>query len=143
VAVFRDSQQFYDTVGELMSQAAHEPEIGASVARTEAIIQFRYVDPTAQITLNAKDRPSQAGAYFDVLYGPNDLQPDVVMTMPADLAHEFWRGRLNLFSALARGQIQATGAVDTVLHLVPVAELLFQRYVTLLKNKGLEHLILK
>ncbi len=78
-----------------------------------------------------------------MIYGPNDLAPDVVMAMSADLAHEFWQGRLNLFSALARGQIQATGSVDKVLRLVPAAEPLFQRYLTLLRDRGLEHLILK
>lgn len=143
MAVFQDSQQFYDTVGELLRQAACDPGIGASVARAEVIIQFRCVDPPAQITLNAKDRPTQPDTYFDVIYGPSDLAPDVVMAMSADLAHEFWQGRINLFSALARGQIRATGSVDKVLRLVPAAEPLFQRYLTLLRDRGLEHLILR
>ena len=60
--------------------------------------------------------------------GPSDLQPDVVMTSSADLAHEFWQGRINLFSALARGQIVATGAVVPVLRLVPVVEPMYQWY---------------
>jgi hypothetical protein len=143
MAVFQDSQQFYATVGELLRQAACDPGIGASVARAEIIVQFCYVDPPAQITLKAKDRPTQPDAYFDVIFGPSDLKPDVVMTMSADLAHEFWQGRLNLFSALARGQVQATGSVDKVLRLVPAAEPLYQRYLTLLRDRGLEHLILK
>ncbi len=41
MAVFQDSQQFYDTVGELLRRAACDPGIGASVARAEIIIQFR------------------------------------------------------------------------------------------------------
>lgn len=139
---FRDSQQFYDTVGELMRRAASDADIGASVARTESIIQFRYYNPDAQITLDAKDRPAQPNTYFDVIFGPVNLRPDVVMTMQADLANEFWHGRINLFSALARRQILATGPVDRVLRLVPAAEPLYQQYRALLKEKGLEHLIL-
>ena len=143
MGVFQDSQHLYDTVGELLRGAARDPGIGASVARTEIVIQFRYIDPDAQIALNAKDRLTESDAYFDVIFGPNNLRPDVVMTMSGDLAHEFWQGRINLFSALARKQILATGAVDKVLRLVPVAEPLFQQYVALLRAKGLENLILR
>ena len=73
MGVFKDSQQFYDTVGELLYRAALDPDIGSHVARTESIIQFRYTDPDAQITLNAKDRPTQPDAYFDVFFGPSDF----------------------------------------------------------------------
>ena len=143
MGVFKDSQQLYDTVGELLSRAALDPDIGSSVVRTEIVIQFRYTDPAAQITLNAKDPPTQPEVYFDVLYGPSDLSPDVVMTSPADLAHAFWQGRINLFSALARGQIIATGQIAPVLRLIPVVGPMYQWYVTLLREHGLTDLISK
>ena len=141
MGVFKDSRQFYDTVGEVMNRAALDPYIGSYVARTEIIIQFRYTNPEAQITLNAKDRPTQPDVLFDVLFGPTDLRPDVVMTMPADLAHEFWQGRVNLFSALARGQVIASGVIQPVLQLVPVVGPMFQWYLTLLREHGLADLI--
>jgi len=143
MGVFKDSQQFYDTVGEVFYRAAFDPDIGSYVARTQLIIQFRHTDPDAQITLNAKDRPTQPDVYFDVFFGPSDLQPDVVMSMQADLAHEFWQGRINLFSALARGQVIATGIVTPVLRLVPVVGPMFQWYLTLLREQGLANLISK
>ena len=141
MGVFKDSRQFYDTVGEVMHRAASDPYIGSHVARTEIVIQFRYTHPEAQITLNAKDRPTQPQVFFDVFFGPTDLRPDVVMTMPADLAHEFWQGRVNLFSALARGQVIATGVIQPVLQLVPVVGPMFQWYMTLLREHGLADLI--
>jgi hypothetical protein len=143
MGVFKDGQQLYDTVGELLYRAALDPDIGSSVARIGSIIQFRYTDPDALITLNAKDRPTQPAGYFDVFFGPSDLQPDVVMTSPADLAHEFWQGRINLFSALARGQIIATGVVAPLLRLVPVVGPMYQWYVALLREHGLTDLISK
>ncbi len=106
MSVFKDSQQFYDTVGELLQRAARDPNIGPRVARAETVIQLRYTDPEAQITINARGVPTQFGAYVDVFLGPCDLQPEVVMSMTGDLAHEFWLGRVNLASALARRQIR-------------------------------------
>ena len=143
MSVFKDSQQFYDTVGELLQRAARDPNIGPTVARAETVIQLRYTDPEAQITIDARGVPTQFGAYVDVHCGPCDLQPEVVMSMMGDLAHEFWSGRVNLASALARRQIQATGPVIKVLRLVPAVEPLYQQYPVLLKTKGLQDLILK
>ena len=143
MSVFKDSQQFLGTVGELLQRAARDPNIGPTVARADAVIQLRYTDPEAEITINARDVPSQFGAYVDVILGPCDLQPEVVMSMTADLAHEFWSGRVNLASALARRQIQATGPVIRVLRLVPAVEPLYQQYSALLQAKGLKDLILK
>jgi len=143
MSVFKDSQQFYDTVGELLQRAARDPNIGPKVARADTVIQLHYTDPEAQITINARDVPTQFGAYVDALLGPCDLQPEVVMSMTGDLAHEFWSGRVNLASALARRQIQATGPVIRVLRLVPAVEPLYQQYPALLRAKGLEQLILK
>jgi hypothetical protein len=143
MGVFKDSRQFYDTVGEVMHRAAFDPDIGSQVVRTEIVIQFRFTNPEAQITLNAKDRPTQPDVFFDVFFGPTDLRPDVVMSMQADLAHEFWQGRVNLFSALARGQIIATGLIQPVLRLVPVVGPMFQWYLALLREHGLADLISK
>jgi hypothetical protein len=143
MSVFQDSQQFYETVGELLQRAARDPSIGPTVARADTVIQLRYTDPEAQITINACGVPTQFGGYVDVFLGSCDLVPEVIMSMTGDLAHEFWFGRVNLGSALARRQIQAIGPVIKVLRLVPAVEPLYQQYPALLKAKGLEHLILK
>ena len=143
MSVFRDSQQFYDTVGELLQRAARDPNIGPAAARTETVLQLRYSDPEAQITISARGVPTQFGAYVDVFMGSCNLKPEVVLSMTGDLAHEFWLGQVNLASALARRQIQVTGPVIKVLRLVPAVEPLRQQYPALLKAKGLNELILK
>jgi hypothetical protein len=143
MSVFRDSRQLYDTVGELLQRAARNPSIGPTVARAETVIQLRYTGPDAQITIDARGIPTQFGAYVDVFCGLCDLHPEVTISMTSDLAHEFWSGRVNLASALARRQIQATGPVIKGLRLVPAVEPLYQQYPAVLKAKGLEDLILK
>jgi hypothetical protein len=143
MSVFKDSQQFYDTVGELLQRAARDPHIGPIVARADTVIQLRYSNPTAQITIRARGVPAQFGGYVDVFLGTCTQEPEVILSMTADLAHEFWSGRVNLASALARRQILVTGPVIKVLRLVPAVEPLYQQYPTLLKAKRLEHLILK
>ncbi len=143
MSVFRDSKQFYECVGELMDRAKLNPEIGPVIARAGMIIQFRYRDPEAVITINAKDKPTQTGAFVDVIHGPCSLSPDVVMTMKADTAHAFWHGKVNLVTALARGEIVAAGPIPKILQLLPAVQPLYPLYLALLREKGYSSLILK
>lgn len=141
MAIFKDSQQFYDTVGELMQRAKTDPAIGPKIAKSGVIIQFKYTDPEAMTTVNAKDKPTQPGAFADVINGPTDLKPDIQMTMQADVAHQFWQGKLNLVEALAKKKIILKGNQLKVLGLLPAVEPLYKKYPELLKEKGLENLI--
>ncbi len=56
MSVFRDSQQFYECVGELMDRAKKDPIVGPKIAKSGIVIQFRYTEPEAVTTINARDR---------------------------------------------------------------------------------------
>src|SRR5512139_1678704 len=126
--VFRDSEQFYECVGGLMERAKLDPEVGQKIAKSGIIIQFRYTNPDAVTTVNAKDKPTQPGAYVDVFNGPTDLKPEIVMTMKADTAHAFWHGKVNLISALAKREILLEGSKTKVLQLLPAVTPLYKVY---------------
>jgi hypothetical protein len=143
MAVFRDSAQFYDCIGELMQRAKTDPDVGQKIAKSGIIIQFRYTDPEAVQTVNAKDKPTQPGAYVDVINGATDLKPDVVMTMKADVAHAFWHGKVNLVSALSKGEIKSSGPIPKILKLLPAVQPLYKQYPVLLREKGYGDLVMK
>ena len=143
MTVFRDSQQLYDTVGELMNRAKTDPEIGKKIAKAGVIIQFRYTNPDAVTTVNAKDKPTQEGAFVDVINGATSLTPEIVMTMKADVAHAFWHGKVNLISALTKREILLEGSKTKVLQLLPAVTPLYKVYPALLKEKGYPELVLK
>jgi hypothetical protein len=143
MTVFRDSQQFYACVGELMDRAKRDPVVGPKIAKSGIIIQFRYTEPEAITTINAKAQPTQPGAFVDVIHGPTSLQPDVVMSMKADVSHAFWHGRVNLVAALAKRDIVATGPIPKILKLLPAVEPLYKQYPALLREKGLAELALR
>lgn len=143
MAVFKNSGEFYDTVGDLMNRAKVDPDIGKKIAKSGVIIQFRYTDPDAVTTVDAKDKPTQPGAFVDVINGPCDLKPDIIMTMKADTAHAFWHGKVNLLSALTKKEILLQGSQLKVLQLLPAVTPLFKVYPVLLKEKGYSNLMLK
>ncbi len=143
MAVFRDSQQVYECVGGLMDRAKKDPEVGPKIAKSGIVIQFKYTNPDAQTTVNGRDKPTQPGVFVDVIHGPCDLKPDVVMSMKADTAHAFWHGKVNLVAALAKKEIVATGPIPKILKLLPAVEPLYKAYPQLLKEKGYASLVLK
>lgn len=143
MSVFKNTDQFYDTVGALMDRAKLDPEIGKKIAKSGVIIQFRYTDPDAITTVNAKDPPTQKGAFVDVIHGATELKPDIVMTMKADTAHAFWHGKVNLVSALGKKEILLQGSQLKVLQLLPAVTPLYKIYPVLLREKGYSDLIIK
>jgi hypothetical protein len=143
MAVFQDSDQFYACVGELMDRAKKDPQVGPKIAKSGIIIQFRYTNPEAMTTINAKDKPTQPGAFVDVIHGPTELKPDVTMSMKADIAHAFWHGKVNLLSALAKKDIVAQGPIPKILKLLPAVEPLYKTYPVLLREKGYGELVMK
>lgn len=143
MGVFRDTNHFYETVGELMDRAKTNPQVGPKIAKSGIVIQFRYTDPDAVTTVNAKDKPTQPGAFVDVIHGPTNLKPDVIMTMKADTAHAFWHGKVNLVAALAKREIVAQGPIPKILKLLPAVEPLYQTYPALLREKGYATMVMR
>ena len=143
MSIFKDSAQFYETVGALMDIAKQDANVGPKIAKSGIVIQFKYTNPDAMTTVNAKDKPTQPGAYADVIHGDCALKPDVVMTMKADIAHAFWQGKVNLISALAKKDIVAMGPIPKILKLLPAVEPLYKIYPELLRQKGYEALLHK
>ena len=141
MSVFQNSAQIYETVGELMDRAKKDPEVGPKIAKSRIIIQFRYTEPEAMTTVNAVGTPTQEDAFVDVFHGECSLKPDVVMSMKADTAHRFWLGKVNLVSALAKGEIEAVGPIPKILKLLPAVKPLYRMYPDLLREKGYADLV--
>lgn len=133
MSYFQDSGDLYDVLGGMFRQAREHPELAPKIAASRILIQFQYQDPEGTITVNAK-QPQEAP--FDVICGPTDVKPDVVMSMKADVAHEFWLGKVNLLTALARRQIVAQGPVAAAIKLIPVLGPAFALYRQYLQEKG-------
>lgn len=143
MGIFRNADHFYECVGELMDRAKVNPQVGPKIAKSGIVIQFRYTDPEAMTTVNAKEKPTQPDAFVDIIHGPTDLKPDVVMTMKADIAHAFWHGKVNLLSALARKEIVAQGPIPKILKLLPAVEPLYKVYPALLREKGYTAMVMR
>ncbi|HEX9374272.1 MAG TPA: hypothetical protein VF897_24875 [Roseiflexaceae bacterium] len=143
MGVFKDYDELYACIGKLFDEAKRDSRIAPKIKDSHLIIQFRYDDPKGIVTINAAAPPTQQGAYFDVLWGDDTgLKPNVEMSMKADIAHQFWHGKINLMAALARRQIIAKGPIPKILKLLPAVEPMYQMYPRLLREMGRADLVL-
>ena len=136
MALFKDPQEVYDTLGRLFVELASDEELAPKFRKANTIVRYQYSDPESAITVRL-----QEGQPGDVDFGESEMEPEVTMTMEADTAHRFWLGQVNVTVALARGEIKAKGPVAKILKLVPLAKPVFPRYKAQLEGQGREDLV--
>lgn len=132
LAKFQSAEDVYSILGTFFREAAKDEEMGTEIRKSGLVIQFTYSDPDSQITIDAKD-PVE-GWYFNVIEGETDKQPDISLSMKADVANQFWLGKLNLLMALSRRQMVAKGPIPKILKLLPAITPAYARYQAYLQD---------
>jgi putative sterol carrier protein len=125
---FTDDTEAYKYLAGVFREAASHPDVGPSLAAAGITLQLRYSDPDCQTTVRMHDP-------IEVIEGPTDEQPDVILTLSADDADQYWRGDLNLAIALAKGRAKSKGPVNKILKLVPLTKPMFPIYREMIAEK--------
>lgn len=139
---FRDEEHLYRCLGGLFEKVRRDPAIGPKLAAAGLVIRFLYEEPNGQITIDVKNPPDSSDTFFTTFYGKSDLEPDVLMTMKADIGHRFWLGKINLVAALTRRQIVAKGPIPKILKLLPAIQPTYAMYPEILKELGEDKILL-
>lgn len=132
---FKDAEEFYDIVGGLWREMLDDPELVERFKKANTTVLYRCEAPTSQITVRTVE-----GEEPQLHFGDSELEPEVTMSMDADVAHRFWLGKVNVTVALARGHMHARGPVAKILRLVPLVKPMFPRYRERLERAGREDL---
>ena len=134
MATFRDSQQIYDTIGEVFKWIAAQKEITDKFRENGITLRFRYLDPDAEILVDARPDP------LKLVFGPSPDVAEITMEMSSDTAHLFWLEKINLPWAVMTRAIRPTGPMPKVLKLLPLIKPAYIEYPRILHEKGLAHL---
>jgi hypothetical protein len=137
VPVFSSERDVYEKIGRLLEQLVADPALGPQFQRADTIVQYRYREPEATITVDIRGDVEPC-----VVLGPTGLVPEVTLTMDADTAHRFFLGEVNVTVALARRQIHASGPVAKILKLVPLVRPSFPLYRAQLEAEGHADLVI-
>ena len=125
---FKDADEVYEYIGGVFRRAGEDATVGPKLKAANITMQLTYTDPAAQLTVKFQEP-------YEVVDGGKDETADVQMTMPADIAHRYWRGEYNFAVGLAKGQVKAKGPINKILKLVPVTKPLFPMYKEMTDSK--------
>jgi len=139
---YRDAEELYKIYGYFLGRILQDEKIGKKMAKAGIIVRFIYTDPDAEVTIDLKNPPAKPGYHGTFYLGACDLKPDVWTKQSADHSHSFWHGHENPVASVARGKVKQGGNIVAMLKLLPVVRPAFQMFPVILKEMGLEELIL-
>jgi hypothetical protein len=123
VTTFADADDVYNRIGRVLKELATDPELVPVIQAADTCVRYEMHHPESAITVG-----SRGGAPVRVDFGASEQEPEVVMSMDADVAHRYFLGEVDVTVALARGQIIAEGPVNKILAVLPAVEPLLPRY---------------
>jgi hypothetical protein len=123
MASFASTEQLHQIMVELWEAIKNDKDMFTKITTSKLIAQFHYRDPAGIISVDCSD-----GKTFKVFSGECNVKPVVEMFMTADVAHEFWNGKVNVPIAILTGKMVAKGPVNKALALLPVLKPAFEIY---------------
>ena len=145
MSLFSGKKEFREVFDRLFDALSTDPEIGPKLRARKTPQRFVFSDMDLVLNVrDADDRRAKKGQNLTWVWGDSDRdwEPDVSMTMSADVANRYFQGKENVPLAIARGIIHIeTGHLIKVLELLPIVAPFHRKWVALLKAEGRTHLV--
>lgn len=138
MSVFQDTEELDEVMVNLWQEICADEKIFKQLIASKLIVQFNYSQPSGILNLDCSD-----GENCHISVGSTSLKPVIKMSMKADMAHEFWMGRVNVPIALLSGKIVSQGPTARALSLLPIIKSAFPLYTKILKRMNKEKLLSK
>ncbi|MBM3213770.1 hypothetical protein FJZ36_02495 [Candidatus Poribacteria bacterium] len=135
MGVFRDADEFYACIGAWLVKVSEEPRLFDAIADSGIVVRFRYSDPDASITVDARSGSNA------VLLDETKTLADVELWMPADIAHRFWMGSINPIGEVFAGRITYRGSLSKLTRFLPLLRPAMEHYPQHLQDVGMRHLL--
>jgi hypothetical protein len=131
MAYFSSSDELNTVMDILWQKIKADPAMSKQLMDSKLIVQFKYRDPEGLLTIDCSD-----GQDMKIHIGPTTLKPVIEMSMKADVAHEFWLGKINVPMAILSGKIMSKGPTPKALALLPVIKPAYGLYPQVLQEAG-------
>ncbi len=130
--IFESKEKMVEVLGGLFNILLNDPEAGPKFAKAGITIKFAISDPDAQLFITPGD-----GTQGEVLWGKQEIDPTIIMTLSGDTCHKFWLKQISMPIALAKGLIKAKGPMPKILKLLPILTPAYAAYPDWAKSQGM------
>lgn len=135
--VFQSPEQLQEVIGGFFKELTEKDTIAQKLLDSKIVIRFNYSDPDLSVIADC------TGDKVALAFNDKNATVEVDMWMKADVAHEFWHGKLNLMMALTRKQMTAKGPIPKIMKLLPAIQPAYAMYPMYLERIGHSNLIMR
>jgi len=140
MAGFESKEQFQEIFNKFWEKATEHTEIMEKLAKSQVVVRFDIEDPSLHMTINFRD-PGPNGEIGTLTFD-SEVEPEIIVWSKSETTNKFWQGKLNTTVAMARGQVKLDGSVAKALGLLSKIKPLYEVYPVVLKEMGLDSMIL-
>jgi len=137
---FESKEQFIEIFNNFWAKATQEAEVMEKMTKSQVVVRFDIEDPEIHMTINFRD-PGPNGEIGTLLFD-SDVEPEIVVWSKSETTNKFWQDKLSTTVAMAKGQVKLQGSVTKALGLLNKIKPLYKIYPEVLKEMGLDHMIL-
>jgi hypothetical protein len=123
MAFYASKEELDDIMMLLWEKIRVDQDMSSKLLASKLIVKFNYREPDGHMTVDCSD-----GQEMKISVGNTETKPIVEMFMRADVAHEFWLGRVNVPVAILSGKIVSKGPTNRALALLPVLKPAYALY---------------
>jgi hypothetical protein len=111
-----------------------DPDMGPKLRDAETPQRFEFPDLDLVVNVTYADDGGEQNLRWE---WTDDVpwEPEVKMTMDADVANRYFQGKENIAMAIARRRIKTSGNVKKALALVPITKPVYARYRELVESE--------
>ena len=140
MVAFDSKEQLMEVFNKFWAEAIKETEVMEKLAKSQVVVRFDIEDPEAHLTINFRD-PGPDGQ-IGTLSFDSDVEPEIKVWSKSETTNKFWQDKLSTTVAMARGQVKLEGSVSKALGFLSKIKPLYKIYPEVLKEMGLNDLIL-
>ncbi len=137
---FESKEQFIEIFNTFWAKATQEAEVMEKMTKSQVVVRFDIEDPEVKMTINFRD-PGPNGEIGTLLFD-SDVEPEIIVWSKSETTNKFWQDKLSTTVAMAKGQVKLQGSVTKALGLLNKIKPLYKIYPEVLKEMGLDHMIL-
>jgi putative sterol carrier protein len=137
---FESKEQFQEVFNRFWEKATTHDEIMEKLAKSQVVVRFDIEDPEVHMTINFRD-PGPSGEIGTLTFD-SDVEPEISVWSKSETTNKFWQGKLSTTVAMARGQVKLDGSVAKALGLLSKIKPLYAVYPEVLKEMGLDDMVL-
>jgi len=140
LVAFENKEQLMEIFNKFWIEARKETEVMDKLAKSQVVVRFDIEDPEVHMTINFRN-PGPNGEIGTLTFD-SDVEPEITVWSKSETTNKFWQNKLSTTVAMARGQVKLEGSVSKALGLLSKIKPLYNIYPEILKEMGLENMIL-